>query len=89
MATNNLISDEYEERVRNVACEIEKYLKMHPHASDSIEGIATWWVARQRIRDELEIVRAALEQLTLTGVISAGKSDDEHDPVYHVKNISH
>lgn len=80
---------EWEDRVKNVAREIEHYLEIHPHAADSLEGIATWWVSRQRIRNELEVVRAALEQLTHSGIVSTGQDNDEHGPVYRLSNKNH
>ena len=78
-----------EDRVKTVAREIEHYLEAHPGAADSLEGIASWWVSRQRIRDELEIVQAALEQLADTGIVSKGQVDDAHGPVYRLKNKNH
>ena len=80
---------EWEDRVENVAREIEQYLESHPQAADSLEGIATWWVSKQRIRSELEVVRAALEQLARLGVISTSETADKNDPVYQLKTKKH
>jgi hypothetical protein len=32
--------------VANVADEIVRYLAMHAHAADGLDGIAKWWLAR-------------------------------------------
>jgi len=79
---------QWKERVDSVAREIERYLESHPYAADSLEGITTWWVSKQRIRYELEVVRAALEQLTHSGIVSSGMTD-ENDPVYRLNDKSH
>jgi len=80
---------EWKERVDSVAREIERYLESHPQAADSLEGITTWWVSKQRIRHELEVVRAALEQLTHSGIVMSGSVTGGNDPVYRLNNKSH
>ena len=86
METNtNPAMDEWEERVSSVAREIEQYLAAHPQALDSLEGIATWWVLRQRIRTEVGLVRAALGQLMAAGVVSAEQVGNTREPVYRLK----
>lgn len=69
----------WEERVKAVAREIEHYLQAHPQAADSWEGIATWWVSRQRIREEVALVRAALEKLLEKEVVVTVKGNGEDD----------
>ncbi len=59
------------ERIMAIAREIEAYLQHHPEAADSAEGIARWWLARQRIHYELSLVEAALEHLRRQGVVAA------------------
>ncbi len=80
---------EWEERVGIAAREIEDYLESHPQAADSLEGIAIWWVSKQRIRYGLEVVRAALERLTRTGIVSIGHVSDKNAPVYRLNNKCH
>lgn len=46
-----------------LAGEILRYLRSHRHASDTTEGIAHWWIKRQRLEDSLEHVQAALDLL--------------------------
>ena len=55
------------EEDRIVAEAILNYLADCPQAMDTEEGIAEWWLMRQRIKTEVEIVRAVLQQLTKSG----------------------
>ena len=80
---------DWEERVDSVAREIERYLESHPNAADSLEGISTWWVSKQRIRYELEVVRAALDKLTRAGIVSSGDAADRDDTVYRLNDKNH
>ncbi len=83
-----LVAD-WKERVDSVAQEIERYLETHPNSADSLEGISTWWVTRQHIRNELEVVRAALEQLTSSGVVLSRHTKDKNDTVYRLNDKNH
>ena len=53
--------------------ELEKalrhYLAEHPEAMDTAEGIAEWWLVRQRIRIDLEALEMTLHRLTNEGVL--------------------
>ena len=77
--------NEWDWRVSSAAREIERYLGTHPEASDSLQGIASWWVVRQRIRSEIAVVSAALEQLIDAGVVTAAQGRDEQGPRYRLK----
>lgn len=46
-----------------LAGEILRYLRAHRHACDTTEGIARWWIKRQRLEDTQERVQAALNLL--------------------------
>jgi hypothetical protein len=46
-----------------LAAEILRYLQAHRAASDTVEGIARWWIKRQRLEDTLERVQSALDLL--------------------------
>jgi len=50
-------------RVEEVAAEIRMYIRLHPQAKDTVEGIARWWVG-----EETEIVRPALDLLVRKGL---------------------
>jgi hypothetical protein len=56
-------------RAEQVAGQVTRYLDAHPDASDTVEGIARWWLARQRLDDAKEIVRVALDLLVDRGVL--------------------
>ena len=81
--------DAEDERVRQVAREIEDYLRAHPQAADSLEGIATWWVSRQRIQDEVEVVQAALVELSRAGVLLEALDPMGGQPIYRLKRLTH
>ncbi len=55
--------------VDRVAAEILRYLRDHPKAADTSDGIATWRLSRQRLTEALRLVEAALSELVLRGQI--------------------
>jgi Fe2+ or Zn2+ uptake regulation protein len=50
--------------------QILDYLSLHPKAADTAEGVARWWLRRQRFEVRLEVVARALERLFREGVVS-------------------
>ncbi len=72
------------EQVQAIAKEIEHYLRHHPEAADSAEGIATWWLTRQRIHYELSMVKAALTWMQQRGLISTSKRAESAEAVYRL-----
>lgn len=56
--------------VNAVANEINEYLAEHPNAADSLEGIVTWWLGRQRYSKATDVVQKALELLVADGVVN-------------------
>ena len=64
-------------REKELADAIMAYLTEHPDAADTLEGIAEWWLMRQRVRVEVDSLQNALDQLTETGYLEAsGESDN-------------
>ena len=59
--------------VQRVADHIEYYLKSHPNAADTIEGITKWWLPGQGMEVSSLIVQQALDYL---GSKSAVKCND-------------
>jgi len=53
----------------DVATAILGYLEEHPHGMDTLEGIAEWWIARQRVRVQVATVARVLERLTEGGAV--------------------
>lgn len=49
--------------VQNVAQEIHAYLVHHPNAADTIDGIITWWLMKQRLMEAKSTVQDALNYL--------------------------
>lgn len=57
-------------------CEILRYLKEHPDARDTIEGIS-WWLLEQRMNDCVNDVQNALSKLLAQGLLLELKSVDD------------
>ena len=56
--------------VQSVARDLSAHFFNDPEAGDTLEGIADWWVARQRRSNAIGIVRSALEHLVDEGKVS-------------------
>jgi len=56
--------------------EIEHYLVVRPLATDTVEGVARWWVLGEAPTTSLEAVQAALAVLVRRGVIEERCSSD-------------
>ena len=52
-----------------LAREILAYLSDHPDARDTVEGIATWWVASRGVEADSPAVRVALADLVIRGFV--------------------
>lgn len=46
-----------------------QYLDENPEAMDTLDGIAEWWVMRQRIRASVTTVACAVRQLVDEGLL--------------------
>ena len=57
------------QREDEMARTVLAYLKECPGAADSLEGILTHWLARQRVRDEMATLRQVLAALVSEGVL--------------------
>jgi hypothetical protein len=49
--------------------EIMRYFVEHPHALDSLEGVARWRLLQQRIEDTVAETESALEWLVARGLV--------------------
>lgn len=52
-----------DEEIIILAAEILHYLQSHPNATDTVEGVAKWWIWQQRISTIVEQVQLALDYL--------------------------
>jgi hypothetical protein len=56
-----------QEKIETVANDIREYFIHNPNAGDTVDGIVTWWIARQRLKNAKNVVQQALEYLVNTG----------------------
>ena len=63
-------------REEQLAEAIMDYMNEHPQAMDTLEGIAEWWIMRQRVRVDVEALARVLNHLTDQGVLERLGSGD-------------
>jgi Fe2+ or Zn2+ uptake regulation protein len=49
--------------------EIVAYLRAHPSAADSLEGIVDWWLPQQRYETAKAVIQRALDDLAQQGIV--------------------
>lgn len=49
--------------------EIIEYLRAHPSAADTVDGIILYWLSRQRYETAKDIIERALDDLVQLGAI--------------------
>ena len=64
------MGDTEESRIAQLKDEILKYLGAHPQAADTVEGIASWGLLRQRYQEEIQKVQQALDDLVERGLVT-------------------
>ena len=52
------------------------YLDAHESAADSLEGIVTWWLPRQRYVEARELIQDSLNRLVADGLIATTRLPD-------------
>ncbi len=57
------------EHILRIAREIENYLSAHPRGTDTLAGVANWWIAQQRFMESKERVEKALDYLVRQGKV--------------------
>jgi Fe2+ or Zn2+ uptake regulation protein len=55
--------------VSSIAAQILSYLRRHPEAKDTLEGITEWWLLEQRVSVTKAEVKNALADLLNRGLI--------------------
>jgi hypothetical protein len=66
----------HDRSVRSIACAIERYLSLHPEASDSPTGIRGFWLPRPLRAEPLPLVMVALDQLEQRGLVAKRQIED-------------
>lgn len=79
---SNLKKDE-RQREKELTEAVLEYLAEHPQASDTLEGIAEWWVMRQQVRAEVKTLVKVLRRLTGSGLLEKIGYGDQ--AMYHLK----
>ena len=65
--------------IERIAEEIHLYLINHPNAADTLDGIARWWLTRQRYEEATTVVKKALENLIARGLVVQTTSAKDRD----------
>ena len=66
---SNPLSGQFSEEIEQIAQQLMQYLDLNAAAKDTREGIAKWWISRQRIEESLKAVDAALALLIARGEV--------------------
>jgi len=53
----------------DVSGEILAYLNAHPRAADSLDGIVSWWLSRQRFEQARDRIQGSLDGLVERGLV--------------------
>ncbi len=62
--------------------EVLAYLAEHPHAMDTLSGIAEWWLERQRIRVDVDALSRVISRLIERGALE--KVGTSENPLYRL-----
>lgn len=63
-------------KLPKLARQILRYLREHPEAQDTLEGIMEWWVSEQAIKQYLPHVRKSLAALMTGGYLEKRTAAD-------------
>ncbi len=63
------MSQQEEPGLAQLSDEILRYLRAHPQAADTVDGIVEWWLPRQRHNDAVNRVQQALDELVARGLV--------------------
>ncbi len=63
------MSDKKNTAIDTIAEEIKRYLTTKPNASETVQGIAKWWLLEQRFNDSIEKVQSAVNLLVKAGIL--------------------
>ena len=60
----------------NAVCDLLKYIQKYPGVKHSSQGIARYWISRQRLEEKLEVAMQAIKYLTQKGFLEEVKNPD-------------
>ena len=63
------MSRQDEPALARLSDEILSYLRAHPQAADTVDGIVEWWLPRQRHDEAVDRVQHALDELVARGLV--------------------
>lgn len=63
------MASEHRDPEENVRQMVLDYLREHPHAMDTLEGIAEWWIAPRMTREDVEALSNVLEVMAADGIL--------------------
>ncbi len=61
--------DERDARIDQIASAIERYVALHPNASDTIDGIHRWWLMHEPLAEDTTLIEPALTRLIERGIM--------------------
>ena len=65
----NSVHSVNESNIVDAAEAIQRYLAQRPNAAETVEGVAKWWLARQRYDESVVLAQEALEYLESRGQV--------------------
>jgi len=71
-----IVSGSDDTELIKIAADMRRYLERHPKAMDTLEGIAGWWIPRQRYEEARGKVAQALAYLESRGEIARREMPD-------------
>ena len=69
LSTPSRYPAEESQREEELARCLLDYLEEHPQATDTLEGIAEWWVMREQVRVDVRMLERVLRRLTEQGFL--------------------
>lgn len=75
-----------EREIESTAGAIKRYLLSRPNASETVDGVAKWWLLKQRYIDSIEKVQQALDMLEGEGYLTKLQLKDGKD--YYTKSLN-
>ncbi|MCE3253359.1 MAG: hypothetical protein K0Q67_2379 [Cellvibrio sp.] len=72
----NIDTNDNQAEIRALADEIAAYLREREQVADTLEGIARWWIMRQRLQEGERKVSQAMDYLCARGLVEMRKLPD-------------